>query len=159
MKLFAAGKVDAFLGFPPDPQELRARKIGHVVVNTLTDRPWSQYFCCVVVGRREFVRNHPAATKRVLRALLKATDTCAREPARVADLLAARGHEKRRDYAAELLKRLPYARWRDMSPEDTLRFYALRLHEAGLVKSAPQRLLALGADWRLLIELKKELKG
>ena len=30
-ELFAAGKVDAFIGFPPDSQEMRARKIGHVV--------------------------------------------------------------------------------------------------------------------------------
>ena len=54
-RLLAEGKVDAFLGFPPDPQELRARKIGHVVVNSATDRPWSQYFCCMVVANREFV--------------------------------------------------------------------------------------------------------
>lgn len=31
-QLLAEGKVDAHLGFPPDPQELRAKKIGHVVV-------------------------------------------------------------------------------------------------------------------------------
>jgi NitT/TauT family transport system substrate-binding protein len=28
MKPFAEGEVDAFLGFPPEPQELRARKVG-----------------------------------------------------------------------------------------------------------------------------------
>src|SRR5439155_20390893 len=33
-QLLAEGKIDAFLGFPPDPQELRAKKIGHVVVNS-----------------------------------------------------------------------------------------------------------------------------
>ncbi len=35
-----AGKVDAFLGFPPEPQELRAKKIGQLVLNTATDKPW-----------------------------------------------------------------------------------------------------------------------
>src|SRR6201981_2526375 len=74
MELFADGKIDAWLGFPPEPQELRARKIGHVIVNTSTDRPWSQYFCCVLAGNRNFVRTHPIATKRVLRAVLKAAD-------------------------------------------------------------------------------------
>ena len=64
MELFAAGKVDAFLGFPPEPQELRARKIGRVILSTATDQPWSQYFCCMVFGNREFVRAHPVATKR-----------------------------------------------------------------------------------------------
>ena len=66
-----------YLGFPPDPQELRARKIGHVVVNSAVDRPWSQYFCCMATANREFVRKHPVATKRALRAILKAADLCA----------------------------------------------------------------------------------
>ena len=58
------GQVDAFLGFPPEPQELRARKIGRVILSTATDKPWSQYFCCMLFGSREFVRDHPVATKR-----------------------------------------------------------------------------------------------
>ena len=80
MELFDEGKVDAFLGFPPEPQELRARKVGRVILNTATDKPWSQYFCCIVFGNREFVRDHPVATKRFLRAILKAADICAAEP-------------------------------------------------------------------------------
>ena len=91
MELFAEGKVDAFLGFPPEPQELRARKIGRVILNTATDQPWSQYFCCMLVGNREFVRDHPVATKRVLRAILKATDICAAEPERAAQRLVDGG--------------------------------------------------------------------
>jgi NitT/TauT family transport system substrate-binding protein len=61
---FVDGKIDAFLGFPPEPQELRARHIGHVVVNTAVDRPWSQYFCCLLGGNADYVRAHPVATKR-----------------------------------------------------------------------------------------------
>ena len=76
MRLFEQGKIDAFMGFVPEPQELRARKIGHVLLNTQTDRPWSQYFCCLAAGNREFVRKYPIATRRALRALLKATDLC-----------------------------------------------------------------------------------
>ena len=45
------------------------------------------------------------------------------------------------------------------SPEDTIRFYALRLHEVGMVKASPQKILAQGTDWRFLNELKKELKA
>ena len=56
MTLFAEGKIDAFLGFPPEPQELRARNIGHVVINSAVDRPWSQYFCCMLAGNADFVR-------------------------------------------------------------------------------------------------------
>jgi NitT/TauT family transport system substrate-binding protein len=54
---------------------------------------------------------------------------------------------------------VPYWRWREYDPEDTLRFYALRLHEAGMIHGTPQRILARGTDWRFLDELRKELKG
>jgi NitT/TauT family transport system substrate-binding protein len=40
-----------------------------------------------------------------------------------------------------------------------VRFYALRLYEAGLIKSTPQKILAQGIEWRFFNELKKELKG
>jgi NitT/TauT family transport system substrate-binding protein len=52
-RLLAEEKVDALMGFPPVPQELRQKKIGHVIVNSGIDRP-SQYFCCIVAGNREF---------------------------------------------------------------------------------------------------------
>jgi NitT/TauT family transport system substrate-binding protein len=71
MPHFADRKVDALLGFPPEPQQLRARKIGPSVVDTAKELPWSHYFCCMVAGNREFVRKHPVATKRALRAILK----------------------------------------------------------------------------------------
>jgi NitT/TauT family transport system substrate-binding protein len=57
------------------------------------------------------------------------------------------------------MKEVPYGRWRQYNPEDTVRFYALRLHEAGIVKSSPQKIIADGTNWRFLNELKKELKG
>jgi NitT/TauT family transport system substrate-binding protein len=44
-------------------------------------------------------------------------------------------------------------------PEDTIRFFALRLHEAGMIKSSPQKIIANGIDWRVLKELKRELKA
>ena len=159
IELLAQGKIDAFLGFPPIPQELRARRIGHSVVNSTIDRPWSQYFCCVATGNREFVRRHPVATKRVLRAMLMANSICALEPARVARHLVDHGFTPRYDYALQTLMDIPYGRWRDYHPEDTLRFYALRLHEAGIIKATPTKIIADGTDWRFLNELKKELKS
>jgi len=41
-RLLADRKVDALMAFPPVPQELRAKNIGHVIVNSAIDRPWSQ---------------------------------------------------------------------------------------------------------------------
>ena len=108
MRLLAEGKIDAYQAFPPDPQELRAKKIGHVVVNSMMDRPWSQYFCCMVAGNREFVRKYPVATKRALRGILKATNVCALEPERVARFLVDKGYTKNYDYPLQALKDVAY---------------------------------------------------
>ena len=159
MRRLAEGKIDAFMAFPPEPLELRRRKIGHVLVNTLTDRPWSEYFCCMMMANRDFVRKYPVATKRALRAFLKAADLCALEPNRAARFLVDRGYTSDYDDALQTVKALPYGRWRELDPTDTVRFYALRLHEAGMIKATPQKLIAQGTDWRFLNELKKELKG
>lgn len=159
MRLLTQGKIDALLGFPPTPQELRAKRIGHVLVNSAMDRPWSQYFCCLAISSREFIRKHPVATKRALRAILKAADMCAQEPERVARALVDGKYTPRYDFALQLVKELPYNRWREYDPEDTIRFYALRLREVGMIKSSPNKIIADAADWRFLNELKRELKG
>jgi NitT/TauT family transport system substrate-binding protein len=157
IQLLSEGKIDAYLGFPPEPQEMRERQIGHVVISSTVDRPWSQYFCCMMAGNREFVRNNPVATKRALRAILKAADFCASEPEQAAQYIVEKGLTSRYDYALQAMKGIPYG-WREYSAEDTLRFYALRLHEVGMLKSTPQELLAQGTDWSFINELKAELR-
>jgi NitT/TauT family transport system substrate-binding protein len=158
MTLFAQGEIDAFLGFPPEPQELRARNVGHVVINSAVDRPWSQYFCCMLAGNADFVHNNPIATKRVVRAILKAADLCVSEPQRVARQIVDDGFTANYDYALQTMTDVPYNKWREYDPEDTIRFYALRLQEAGMIRSGPQKIIADGTDWRFLNELKRELK-
>jgi NitT/TauT family transport system substrate-binding protein len=159
MRLLAQSKIDGYLGFPPEPQELRAKKIGHVLVNSVVDRPWSQYFCCMIAGNREFVEKYPAATKRAMRAILKAADICSLQPDQSAQFLIDKGFKTELNYARQIMKEVPYGKWREYDPEDTVRFYALRLHEAGMIKSSPQKIIAQGTDWRFLKELKKELKA
>jgi NitT/TauT family transport system substrate-binding protein len=158
-ELLVAGKIDAMMGFPPESQELRARKIGHVVVDSSVDRPWSDYFCCMLIGSQDYIRKYPIAAKRVVRAILKAADLCASDPAGMARRLVDTGYAKKYDYTVEALRELPYDKWREYDPEDTIRFYALRLREAGLIKSTPQKIIADHTDWRLLNELKRELKA
>jgi NitT/TauT family transport system substrate-binding protein len=159
MDLFVAGKIDAFLAAPPDLQEVRAGNIGHVIVSSITDRPWSQYYCCMLATHTEFARKYPVATKRALRAILKATDFCVSEPKLVARLLVEQGYSTRYDYALQALGEIRYDVWRDYDPEDSLRFYALRLHEAGFIKSSPNKLIAEHTDWHFLDEVKRELKA
>jgi NitT/TauT family transport system substrate-binding protein len=70
-----------------------------------------------------------------------------------------KGFTSRFEYTLQALQEVPYNKWREYNPEDTMRFYALRLHEVGMIKSSPQKLIVQGTDWRFLNELKKELKG
>jgi NitT/TauT family transport system substrate-binding protein len=63
------------------------------------------------------------------------------------------------DYALQMLTEVPYNKWREYDPEDTIRFWALRLREAGMIKSNPNKIIADATDWRFLNELKRELKG
>jgi NitT/TauT family transport system substrate-binding protein len=113
----------------------------------------------MMAGNANYVRDYPVATKRVLRAVLKAADFCAAQPERVARSLVDRGITPGYDYALQTLRKLPYDRWREDDPKDTMRFYALRLHEAGMIRSSPNRIIEAGTDWRFLNELKRELKA
>ena len=84
---------------------------------------------------------------------------CPTEPERAARQRVAGDFAQNYDYALQVLTDLGYNAWRELDPEDTIRFYALRLHEAGMVRSTPQQIIAEGADWRFLNELKRELKA
>jgi NitT/TauT family transport system substrate-binding protein len=128
-----------------------------MILNTARDRPWDQYFCCMITARQEFVTRYPVAAKRAVRAILKATDICAREPERAARSIVAKRYEPSYEVALEVVKSLPYNRWRTDALEDSLRFYALRLHEARMIKSTPDKIIAQGTHPRFLNQLKKEL--
>ena len=63
VELFVQGKIDAFLGFPPEPQDLRARAIGHVIVNTAwTDRGRNISAACLQATGNSFetIRSRPS---------------------------------------------------------------------------------------------------
>jgi NitT/TauT family transport system substrate-binding protein len=156
---FAQHEVDAFLAFPPEPQELRSRNIGRTIIRTTVDPPWSQYFCCMVFSNREFLASNPVATKRVLRALLKASDFCATNPAAAAQGLVDGQFTKNYEHALEAVRDIPYTAWREFDAVDSFRFYALRLREIGMIKSNPNELIASGMDKHFFDELKRELKA
>ena len=86
----------------------------------------------------------------VLRETMALTDRAAR-------LIADKGYAY--DYALQTMKEIPYNRWREYDQEETVRFYARHLQEAGMITSTPQNIIAQGTDWRFSNELKKELKG
>lgn len=155
---FAEGKIDAFLATPPQPQVMRERKLGHVILKTAVDRPWSHYYCCMLASSAQYAQRYPVATKRVLRALLKAVDLCVSDPERVARVAVEKGFGSRYDYTLQTMTDARYDTWRDYDPEDTIRFYALRLQETGMIKASPQEIIANGTNWRFHDELRRELK-
>jgi NitT/TauT family transport system substrate-binding protein len=155
--LFDAGEIDAFMTLPPWAQELRAQNVGHVILNTAVDHPWSQYFCCMFFGNVDFVRRNPIATERVVRAMMRAADICSTKPDWVAQRLVDRGVWPRYDSVRQGLDDISYRAWRDYDPEDTVRFYSLRLREIGMIKSSPDQIIATGTDWRFIKEVRKEL--
>ena len=148
VELFAAGKIDAFIGFPPDPKGPCVSGIGHVVVNIAADAPWSNYFCCMVTANADFVRNNPVATKRAMRAILKMTDFCHQQPERAAQRMVDHGFSY--ECALMVLSDARYGVWREYDPEDTARFFALRLHEVGMIKTPPNEIISRFTDWRIL---------
>jgi len=156
-QLFIDGKIDAILAFPPTAQELQARRIGHVVVNSMMDQPWSDYFCCMVTVSQAFLQKNPVATKAALRAILQATDICALQPERPAKLMVDKGFSTNYEYTLAAMQQIPYNRWRVYNPEDTIRFYALLLRGVGMIKSTPDELIKQGTDWTFLKQLKAEL--
>ena len=138
MELFAEGKVDAFMGFPAGAagaagQEDRptssstARWIGP---GPSTSAAWSR----PTGNSSASIRSPPSG--RCAR-ILKAADICALEPERAARYLVDKGFTPRYDIALQIAEGGSYGRWRDYDPEDTLRFYALRLHEVGMIKIEP----------------------
>jgi len=159
LQLFAEGKLGGFISFSPGPQKLRAKAVGRVLLDTNVDKPWSQYFCCMVAGNREFTRKNPVATRRALRAILKGNDIVAGEPERAARTLIEKNvrTEDEYEFLVQSMTEIPYAKWRDYNPEDTIRFYALRLKEVGMIKTSPEEIIKRHADWSHLESLRQEL--
>ena len=159
-RILSSGEVDALVAFPPVSKDLRAKGIGRVVLDSITDPPWSNYYCCTAVTNREWMDKHPVATRRALRAIVKAADLVAKDPNGSARFMVDRGYSDNFDYTCDILKEIPYRGiWRDFDPVDSVRFYALRLKQAGLITSTPEEILERGTDFRYLDQLKKELRS
>ena len=157
-RLLTERKVDALMGFPPVPQELREKKIGHVIVNSGLDRPWSQHFCCVRRGAPG-VRPQTSGGDQARAAsdLEGNAFLLPPSPSVPPGIVADRGY--RYDYALQTMMEISYARWRDYDPEDAVRFYALRLREAGHDQGDPRQDHRARHRLAFYNELKRELKG
>jgi NitT/TauT family transport system substrate-binding protein len=161
---FVDGRSQAFIAPAAFGPLLRRnpKNPGKVILDTTMDKPWSQYYCCQLVANRDWARKYPAATKRVTRAILRATDAVAKDKPRAAHEYVARGFYATpsptdEDITNEVIRDLSYD-WREIDPEETLRFFALRLADAKLIKSTPQQVIAQGSDFAFMRAQRTELK-
>ncbi len=158
---FTEGRADAVLAGAAQGPILRRlpRPPGHVILETMTEKPWSQYYCCHLVANRDWARQNPIATKRVTRALLRATDAAAKDAPRAARAAAATGFGfKDESLTIETMAMCKY-NWRDLDPEETLRFFALRLAAAKLIKSTAREIIERGTELAYMRQLRSELKS
>ncbi len=158
-RLLSSGEIDGVVVTPPLSTDLRAKGVGNVVINSVTDPPWSNYYCCAPIVHRGWMEKHPVAAKRALRAMLRGADALVKDPDGTARVMVDRGYTNNYDYTCDILKELPYNVWRDYDPADSVRFYALRLKEAGILKSTPDEILERGTDFRYFKQLQKELQS
>jgi len=157
---FTEGRADAVLaGGAQGPKLHRLPKSpGHVILDTMTDKPWSLYECCHLVANRDWARENPVATKRATRALLRATDRAAHDHAGAARDSIAAGYPKDESLVVAAMAMCRY-NWRDVEPTETTRFFALRLAEAKVIKSTPQQVIDRGTDFAYQRQLRSELKA
>jgi len=157
---FLEGRADAVLAAASTGPAFRRlpKAPGHVILETMTDKPWSQYLCCTLVANGDWTRQNPIATKRGTRAVLRATDAVVRDPARAAHDAVASGLAAFADESLvrETIGMCSYD-WRELDPENTLRFFALKLGDVRLIKSTPQQLIDKGTDLIYMRQLQKEL--
>jgi len=174
IRAFVAGRADAVLAGGPQGPFLKRlpERPGHVILETMTQKPWSQYFCCNLVANRDWTQQNPVATKRVTRALLRATDAAASDHASAARdavaLIAARskaigsqaasGNFEDESIVTDTMAMCTY-NWAELDPEDTLRFFALRLADVRLITSTPQQIITRGSDFAYMRQWKGESKS
>jgi NitT/TauT family transport system substrate-binding protein len=162
---FLDGRSQAFIAPAASGPLLRRnpKNPGKVILDTTMDKPWSQYYCCNLVANRDWVRRYPIATKRFTRAILRAADGVAKDKPRAAREYVASGLNStigspiNEEITNEVIRDLSYD-WRELDPEETLRFFALRLADAKLVKGTPQQIIAQGSDFAYMRQLRTELK-
>jgi NitT/TauT family transport system substrate-binding protein len=164
---YLEGRSDAFLAAADGAAVLKRepRNPGTKILDQTTDKPWSQYLCCLLVANRDWARQNPAATKRFTRAVLRAADATAKDRpaaaragvgASIRNLLAQRTTPDL-EILTDATAMVSYD-WREFDPEETLRFFALRLGDVKLIKSTPQQVIAQGWDVAFMRQLRSELK-
>ena len=152
---FDEGKFDGFWAGLPVLYQARAAKLGHEISNMMMDKPWSENYCCGVGANRNFVQKNPVATKRALRALMKASDEAESQPTAAARYVVDKGYRPNYDDVVQSFKEMGHNRWREMDHAASARFWLRSLQAAGLLKGAPEKVISDGVNLSFINELRK----
>jgi NitT/TauT family transport system substrate-binding protein len=155
---YIGGMSDAILASVTEGPALRAdpNTPGRRIFDMGMDKPWSGYYCCMLGANRDWAKANPNATKRATRAVLRAIDYGAKDREQAVKVAVEKKVPEDLSLLYEAIKDLNY-KWRDFDPEDTVRFYALRLADAKLLKKTPSRIISDGTDFAFLHRMQKEL--
>jgi NitT/TauT family transport system substrate-binding protein len=155
---FIDGESDAILASVTEGPALRAnpKTPGRQIIDLGTDKPWSQYYCCLLGANRDWAKSHPNATKRATRAVLRAIDYGAKDRSSAVKVAVDKKVPEDLSLLYDAIKNLNYT-WRDFDPAETVRFYALRLADEKLLTKTPSRIIADGTDFTFFYRMQKEL--
>jgi NitT/TauT family transport system substrate-binding protein len=156
---FLVGRSDAMIAFVEQGPALRAnsKNPGHLIFDMAVDRPWSQYYCCLLLATREYATAYPWATKRATRAILRGIDIVTKDRKAAVDIAVKKGFATDPKQMLEAIQPLNYG-WRDFDPAESLRYYALKLADAKLIKKTPGQIVA-ETDFSFFRQMQKELKA
>jgi NitT/TauT family transport system substrate-binding protein len=122
------------------------------------DKPWSQYYCCQIIATRKYATAYPWATKRAMRAILRGIDIVTKDRKAAVDIAVKKGFATDAKLMLEAITPLKYP-WREYDPAESLRYFALKLADAKLVKKTPSQIIADGTDFTFFRQMQKELKA
>jgi len=149
------GKFDGFYAGPPGIFQARAAHLGHEIINLMMDKPWSDNYCCGIAATTSFVQKNPVATKRALRALLKASDETSSQPEAAARYVVDKGYRPGYDDVIASFKEMTHNQWRSLDHEASYRFHVKNFQAAGVIKNPVDQLVRTGVNLTFLDDLKK----
>ena len=146
--------------FRPSRRNCAPGNIGHVIVNSSVDRPWSQYFCCMLAGNREYRAQKSGRDEtRAARHPEGCRPLRQRAGARRATSGRWRFHAALRLCAADDAAKCRTTNGASTTPRTRSASTRCGCTMSGSIKSSPQKIIADGTDWRFLERAQTRAEG
>ena len=154
--LLKAGKIDAAMGWPPIPEICSMEGIGHTILSTTLDPPWSDHMCCVLIAHTPWMEKNPEALRRVIKATYLAAAAVDADPPGMAKVLIDKGYAKNLPATTLALAKIPWLKFKFHHPEETIIYYAEDLYNFGITTHDADWILE-GCDWSYYEDVLEEM--